>query len=437
VGNQLEDAERIAALIIKQIIIYQIRFSEKILLFCAPYPNKTMKKNIVLVCVIVLGGLCLTLSSCKEKAKPVTTTETEQEDVIITFEETCPYDTFSYPEFDVVASYLAGVLPEDSAMKSRSEFTTSVWKNFSNQFRPRWESYDKNDLGVVKDWAETNLTYTDSLIYPFSGPDFNYLNALFPDTKYALMIALEGVGSAPDIQAMSTDSCAAMLTEMEKSLYFNLKCSFFRTFSMEDELSSNLLDGTMPLILMFMKSHGYELVNVYPVWITEEGTLAADTTGEMFAHTLHKNFTNAASFIYRTPEDSSLRELVYMSLDLSDKGIEENDLALFMENQTSGNTVFMKAASYLCHRPKFHVIRDIILENASQIVADPSGIHYDHYTDDWDLTVHGQYIGPINLFGERVQDNLITHCKEAGNANLPFRFGYHYTHWCMIDAHRK
>jgi len=348
-----------------------------------------------------------------------------------------PYDSFSYPEFDMIASYLAGITPKDSALSSKPEFQSAGWKQFSKRFTAQWNNFETGELNTVFDWTQENISYSDSIFYPFSGPDFNYLNSFFPDAKFSLMIALESVGNIPNLAIMNDAKRLALLEAMEKSLYFNLKCSFFRTFSMEDELSSQLLDGTIPLILLFLKSHGYEILNIYPVAISENGILNADTADNMFARKTDKHFDNAAAFIYRNPADSSIRELVYMSLDLSDKGIKTDKLEPFLTHYISRNTVFLKAASYLPHKPPFSKIRDLMLENAQQIISDPSGIHFDDYDDNWDLQVHGQYIGPIRLFETRVQDNLKAETKRLGNKNLPFRFGYHYTHWCLIDAKKK
>lgn len=390
--------------------------------------------------ISVLLGLSLLLYlACKQPATDNTENKINKKPlkVIINEAEIMPYDSFSYPQFDIIASYLSGVVPCDSISSMKEEFQSAGWKQFSKRFTAQWNNFHNRELSEVIDWTEENIEYKDSIFYPFSGPDFNYLNSFFPDAKFSLMIALEPVGSIPDVSKIDDSKRMALLEAMEKSLYFNLKCSFFRTFSMEDELSSDLLDGTIPLILLFLKSHGYEILNIYPIAISESGILHADTTENMFAHETDKDFDNAAAFIYMNPSDSSIRELVYMSLDISNKGITTDNLEPFLTNYISGNTVFLKAASYLCHKPPFNKIRDLMLNHAAQIISDPSGIHYDDYDESWDLSVHGQYVGPISLFGTRIQDNLKAETKRLGNKNLPFRFGYHYTHWCLVDAQKR
>lgn len=376
--------------------------------------------------------------SCKTPKEDETKTVTKQLEIVENeVPSIMPYDTFSYTEFDHIASYLSGIKPADSVVAARPEFQNYAWKEFSKRFTKQWINYETNELKLINQWTNEHIEYNDSIFYPFSGPDFNYLNSFFPDAKFNMMIALESLGSVPNIQNMPNTQRINLLNEMEKSLYFNLECSFFRTFSMEDELNTDVLDGTIPLILLFIKSHGYEMVNIYPVSINDKGYLSADTSGMMYAHTTQKYFDNAASFIYRNPTDSSLHELIYMSLDLSNDGIDDNNLSAFLAHYINGNTVFLKAASYLCHKAPFTTIRDLMLDNADQIISDPSGIHFDDYDDNWDIAVHGQYIGPIKLFDTRMQESLKTYCEEAGNANLPFRFGYHYTHWSLIDAKRK
>ncbi len=386
-----------------------------------------MKRTVEFSRFVFIVCLCVTFS------QTIYVYGIDIQDTIVDVE---PYDTFAYPEFDAVASYLAGVLPEDSVLAMRSEFNTEVWQDFSRQFCPKWESFENENLSVITEWSSSHLTYTDSLFYPFSGPDFNYFNSFFPEAKHSVLLALEDVGVPPNISEMSELTCQKLLQEVEHSLYYNLKCSFFRTYSMRDELSTELLNGAMPLILLFIKSHGYEVLNVYPVWLNND-VIVADTLGEMYARTTEKSFESAAAFIYRKPSDTVVRELVYMSLDISDVGIANDSLIDFLTNQINQKTVFMKAASYLCHFDEFLVIKDLILQNAQQVITDPSGMPYNCFDENWDVAVHGQYIGPIRLFYSRMQSELVQDCKMNGNENLPFRFGYHGTHWCLINATRK
>jgi hypothetical protein len=109
----------------------------------------------------------------------------------------------------------------------------------------------------------------------------------------------------------------------------------------------------------------------------------------------------------------------------------------FITNYTKNNTVYLKAASYLCFRDTFSKIRNIILDNASQVVTDPSGIPYKYLKSKFDVKLYGEYNGPIKLFAERNQPDLKQAIDSIKPGRLPFKYGYHPTHWCIMVATKR
>lgn len=389
-------------------------------------------KTIALIIVITT----LALYSCNNTQNQNNNNNKLTNDTVI--EKTImPYDTFSYKAYDEIASFLAGKEFIDSCGTHSNLFKTNLWQNFANESSLNWLNFEDEVLTKVSEWSSQNLNYTDTMFYPFSGPDFNYLNTFFPNTKYSVLIGLEKPGSIPDISGLSDTKLNEYLNALRSSIKYNLEYSFFRTKGMAEDLNSELIDGTIPLFLLFMKKHNYEIINVYPVSINDKGLIIADTLNQMFNKTIAKPFDQGVAFIYKDTSENDLRELVYFSLDISNDSIETKKYDKFFTKYIFGNTTFLKAASYLCHRETFTIIKNHILKNSVQIITDPSGIPLRDFNNSWNLAIHGNYVGPINLFAERLQTDLRDTCKILKNENLPFRFGYHYTQWCLIYAQKK
>ncbi len=350
---------------------------------------------------------------------------------------TCPYDTFSYTGFNDIALFIAGIENNNEKNTLAGIARTREWQNYSVAFSSSWAAYDSTVIDVIQEWSATHLTVYDTVFYPFSGPDYNYINALFPNSNYYVLIGLEKTGNIPNINKMPADTVPVFLSHVKKSLYYNLQHSFFRTKSMEKELNTDMLDGTIPVLMLFLARHNQIILNMNPVHINSKGYIEISDTLTQYAHTIDKNFEQGVEIIFRNQADSSIKRLVYLSMDLSNKGIETNNSYTFINNYCYGNLVFLKAASYLCHIAAFSEIRNSILQHASYIVSDPSGIPYISFGDAFNVALYGEYKGPINLFKEYKQDKLKEDIDSLKPEKLPFKFGYHPNYWCMMVAVRK
>ncbi len=63
--------------------------------------------------------------------------------------------------------------------------------------------FTRGRLAPMREWASKELgsATAATVFYPFSGPDFVNVFALFPHAKTYLLIALEPVGEMPDFSA--------------------------------------------------------------------------------------------------------------------------------------------------------------------------------------------------------------------------------------------
>lgn len=391
-----------------------------------------------LIAPVFFITLLFTAFACKPRnAERHNNKNNDTVDTIINKEIENPYDTFSYSAYHEIACFLAGRLPDEKPQLLYKYFKKSAWINYSTQFSATWVGYDKVVISEVQKWSNQNLSYGDTIFYPFSGPDYNYLNAMFPEASYSVMIGLEKTGSIPQPDTIASDSLKSYLASINKSLYFNLKLSFFRTKSMKSELNSEMINGTIPLIMLFLNRHGKQIINIHPVEINENGELQLVRSESEFAYDFRKEFEYGVEFVYRDTGDTKIKKLVYLSIDLSNSGLNTEAKVKFVNSMAANNTVFMKAASYLCFIGAFTTIRDIVLNNAKQIITDPSGMPYIALKQKWNIDLFGEYTGPINLFQGYKQAELKLDIDSLKPGKLPFIFGYHPSHWCMIVAKRK
>jgi len=243
---------------------------------------------------------------------------------------TCPYDTFSYTGFNDIALFIAGIENNNEKNTLAGIARTREWQNYSVAFSSSWAAYDSTVIDVIQEWSATHLTVYDTVFYPFSGPDYNYINALFPNSNYYVLIGLEKTGNIPNINKMPADTVPVFLSHVKKSLYYNLQHSFFRTKSMEKELNTDMLDGTIPVLMLFLARHNQIILNMNPVHINSKGYIEISDTLTQYAHTIDKNFEQGVEIIFRNQADSSIKRLVYLSMDLSNKGIETNNSYTFI-----------------------------------------------------------------------------------------------------------
>ena len=66
----------------------------------------------------------------------------------------------------------------------------------------------------------------------------------------------------------------------------------------------------------------------------------------------------------------------------------------------------------------------MILANSYKILTVPSGMQYRDFDDSWDIKLYGNYVGPIRLFYDRQQPELIEAYKNGNPEKIDFLFDY-------------
>jgi len=304
--------------------------------------------------------------------------------------------------------------------------------NFSNDFTKRWKKFDSTRLNIIKNFADTTLvkelTPTENLFYPFSGPDILYASTLFPKIKHFTLIGLEPVGTLPivDDKNIVPDSINKYFNKLNSSLNAILKFSFFRTVAMKEDLRNEEVDGTMHLILLFLNRTGNNIVSVRSFYIDTLGESVYLTDFNVLKSKSVKNKSLEINFITK---DNELKTITYTSTDLSDGAFKKNTGLNRYLDALKFNITYLKGASYLLHSANFNGIRRLILQHTTQVVQDDSGIaqkYFDKDSNKWNYSFYGNYTKPINMFKQHYQEDLDSLYSKTGTKKLGFGLGYNY-----------
>ena len=322
------------------------------------------------------------------------------------------------PIADATAKFLAGLPVRDTPLESY--VNVPGWTTHANDLDRAWKQFDERQLTKIRAWAPQALgpAYQDAgpMYYMFSGPDFLYANAFFPNASTYILCGVEPVGPIPDIEKIPRQILPSSLANLRKSLDSVLSWSFFITKNMKVDLRQTQLSGTLPVLYVFLARAGCTIDSVEPVALDRNGNFVPNGKGT----------TSGVKIVFIGSAGRS-QTLYYFTTDLANWAIKVNpNFGKFCEQQGQGVTL-LKAASYLMHSDNFSQVRGYLLAHSKVILQDDSGIPYRFFTKDkWDVRFHGRYIGPIKRFLKNGQLDLAKENAAGAPQPLPFSFGYQW-----------
>lgn len=374
-----------------------------------------MKRNSSVMC---LACLCMALLlGCVEGNKGKTSRRQKDtvsvEAVQDSLQEPVLKDLVEDSAVNKAARFYAGIECDSSSL---TEKQLDMWKSYSKKIggliKISSSTLRKADTLMARDMADLRDS-CDFVFYPFSGPDFLYPITLFPDADYYFLAGLEPTGTI-DTTMNAEENYFRKYTS---SLNVYLQCSFFRTLSMHNDFDSEEIDGILPVISMLMAHSDCKIISSRFLDIAEDGTLV-DTVGGK------KPFLAEIKF-FQPKSPYHEQTLYYMSANLHDRSYKESFAAYLDATLPKHHVVtYLKAASYLMHKPYFSKIREAILGHSMAILEDDSGIPY-KYLKDWNVSLYGTYMKPLKLFGKYVyQTDLMERYETDSVRPLNFRIGY-------------
>jgi len=331
--------------------------------------------------------------------------------------------------YNDIARYIAGMQAWPGSPYAGLE-NDSVWKKFHRDFDYSWNQIDIYRLKPMAAWGGIELATERKsnldIFYPLSGPDILHVSTFFPDAKNYRMYALEINGALPNLNKMNVRATENYLSVVYKSLGDIFKRSYFITHNMSTALTTNNVDGTLPLICVFLVRTGHEIINIQYCHLNDDGTetpLNKDSLGT------HHN--DLVKVYFKNNRNNSIQMVSYMKCDLSDEAYQKNIALKKFFTKMPQSITYMKSGSYLLHYNFFSSFRGVVLSKSKTILEDDTGIPYKYFPGDkWYVSLYGVYVAPVSDFSGVFQADLLkayhdTLLRKAGK--LPFSLGYHWS----------
>ena len=321
-----------------------------------------------------------------------------------------------------IAKFISGY--EVSKSSELYELTqTPEWKAYETEAKTAWARFD-SIAKKYSDFSKSEITAPydtiKSLFYPFSGPDFLFANIMFPNVSKMVLIGLEGPGSVPLIDKSSKDSLKTILALYRVAIEDVTQLSFFRTIDMKNELGNKEIDGTAPIIMLFLCRAGKEIVSVTPMYLNKDGVPTP------VANTKPLKQATVVEIVYHDKGSNVNKMVTYLSTNVADPSLSQNAPFLkYLKNMDNNCVSFVKSATYLMHKSYFGIIRNTTLNKSAFILQDDSGIGYKYFNKDkWNIQLYGTYTKPIKLFEEFFEQDYYDAFQNGHPKKLKFRIGY-------------
>jgi len=317
-------------------------------------------------------------------------------------------------DVDDTVRFIAGLAPPANspiAPLTRDE----SWQHHARYFDRAFGELDRTQLSKVRAWSKTHIrTHRPTVYYMFSGPDFLYADALFPDATTYVLAGLEPVGQIPDLLKMPRGSLGPSLHTVSNAMHTVLSFSFFITHNMRSQLSSGRLNGTIPILYVFLARSGKTVKEVSLVNLDADGNERPESPGA-------KSGAHGVKILF-SGKDGREQTLYYFSTNLANDGVPNSGFLKFLEKLGPADSL-LKSASYLPHSGSFSKIRDFLVANSTTILQDDSGVPL-AYLDPkkWQVEPFGRYMHPLGIFPGTYQPRLQDLFKKAA----PIDFGYGY-----------
>jgi hypothetical protein len=313
------------------------------------------------------------------------------------------------------ARFLAG-MPVDADSPLAPLTKDGSWQQHARSFDGAFGRLDQGQLARIRAWSASNLaTPRPTVFYMFSGPDFLYANAFYPNAKTYVLAGLEPVGTVPDLTTLR-GAVAPNLYHLHASISTLLSHTFFITHRMKSDLRVGRINGTLPILYVFLARSGKTVREVTLVRLDEQGAVQPD------ADSVRGSPTRGVKIVF-AGSDSEERTLYYFSTNLANDGVPTSGFLKFCEKLGPADSL-IKSASYLMHSGHFSKIRDFLVANSATILEDDSGIPLAYFdAKKWQLQPFGHYMTPLGIFPNTYQPKLQELFRKAAT---PINFGYGY-----------
>ena len=325
------------------------------------------------------------------------------------------------------ARLIAGLTPTRAEQLPLGQ--REAWKDHGAKMQSSWVKLRAEQAAPLMQWRDAVLPkgcpVSDTLFYPFSGPDFFNVYWLFPHCAKYVLFGLEPVGQIPAVEPMSAGQFARLLAGVREAMANLFARNYFVTSRMGKQLKREELNGVVPIFMVSMALAGMEIVSIEPLKLqpVKPRTPKANTTHDPKARAPHK--LEGVTVKFRRPDSPNGQTLHYFSVDVSNKGLRDYPEFSNFIRDLGPTATLVKSASYLMHIDEFTRIRDLLLNGSYYLVQDDTGVPYSELAKrGWTVRVFGRYQKPIPPFERHFQEALAEQYEIQRPAQLRFRFGY-------------
>jgi hypothetical protein len=335
--------------------------------------------------------------------------------------EPVPRDRYA----DDVGRFLAGLparsdsplakFQDNTAWASHRHDLDSAWTRMEGERLPAMRAFQKAEFG-------SNPAATLPVFYPFSGPDALTVTIFFPQSPVYVMVGLEPAGTLPSPKQLERKNLDSYLAATRSSVASELDRSFFITRQMDRQFRGQVTDGLCLPILELLVRSGHTILGFRYVRLDDGGQIVERASDY---HAPGRIGNKGLEIEFLTDNDQSVHKLFYFSVNLSNPRLQENRPFLSFLSRLHGSTTFLKATSYMIHKPQFSIIREQVLAESAAVLQDDSGVPYHFYlSPGWRVQLYGEYVRPYGSFRWLEQPDLRNAYLTQKPRPLPFRIGY-------------
>jgi hypothetical protein len=188
---------------------------------------------------------------------------------------------------------------------------------------------------------------------------------------------------------------------------------------MSQDLNAGPVNGTLPILYVFLARSGKAIHDVSLVRLDEQGALQPGEGSRPLSP------ARGVKIIF-SENDGPQKTLYYFGSNLADERGRNNALLQFCKSLGQGDS-FIKSASYLLHNSNFSQVRNFMLDNSSLILQDDSGVPVRQFdTAKWQLRPFGRYTTPIPIFEGMYQTKLNELFQKNRPNPIDFGVGYRW-----------
>ena len=307
-------------------------------------------------------------------------------------------------------------LPEDDKPVAGFPYLQGAAKAQAEQ---AWLQYQKNMGQPMSQWARTEIRFPGggTVLYPFSGPDLVTVLQLFPNAGRYVLLANQFAGEPAAVSKMSATRLHNFQAKFLREWLKFTRLGFFRTDDLNDDQRDQKGQiGVTTILIAFALFSGYDVIDVHPIVLEPQAGQYVRASGPW----------KSVRLVLRKGDTSTTVD--YVSVDLSDGFLKQNQGSREWLANMSRNPVLLKAASHLLQMPSFTVLREILANNATMVVQDETGLDYSVLSQIGNVELYGNFLFPHELFNRNRQASLAAAYKASKTVKpLPFAFSYNKT----------